>query len=188
MQKLKKNTEWSILPIKDYDVNSLVEYSKGLSQEWLYDTSRQETYKTHKDTNMFQIRFMDYDWNPGDNIEVFDVNNILNDEARLEFDKIVKDLETEYDSKAVRIEFVRMLAHTSIRPHVDGGNMLYIIRRCHIPLVTDEKVFFTVMNNTVNMKTGTAYEINNGMLHSVDNQSDIDRIHLIIDLLPNSYF
>jgi hypothetical protein len=188
MQKLKKNTEWSILPIKEYSLNSLIKYTSSLSEEWLYDTSRQDSYKTHKDTNMFQIKFMNYEWNPGDPINIVDVNSITDQEAKKEFDELINDLELEYDAKAVRIEFVRMLSNTSIRPHIDGGDMLYIIRRCHIPLITNDKVFFTVLGNTVNMKTGTAYEINNGMLHSVENNSDSDRVHLIVDLLPNSYF
>ena len=188
MQKLKKTTDWSILHIKDYDVGSLSEYCKGLDAEWNYDTSRQETYKTHKDTKMFPIRFMDYNWNPGDNINIIDKNQISSPKAKEQFDAIVFDLEKMYDSKAVRIEFVNMLANTSIRPHVDGGDMLYLIRRCHLPMVTHEDVLFTVLDNTINMKSGSAYEINNGMPHSVINKSSVDRIHLIVDLLPNEYF
>ncbi len=188
MQKLKKTTDWSILHVKDYNVDALVEYSKLLDSEWNYDTSRQETYKTHKETQMFPVRFMDYEWNPGDQINVVDKNEISSIEAKREFDYIITDLENIYDSKAVRIEFVKMPGKTSIRPHVDGGEMLYLIRRCHLPMVTHEDVLFTVLDNTMNMKAGSAYEINNGMPHSVINNSNVDRIHLIVDLLPNEYF
>lgn len=55
-------------------------------------------------------------------------------------------------------------------------------------MVTHEDVLFTVLDNTMNMKAGSAYEINNGMPHSVINNSNVDRIHLIVDLLPNEYF
>lgn len=188
MQKLKKTTEWSILEIKDYEVNKIVEYVESFKDEWFFDTSRQETYKTHKDTQMFPIRFMDYNWNPGDVIEIIDKNNITNLEAKSQIDNIITDLELEYGAKAVRIEFVKMPAQTSVRPHVDGGDMLYLIRRCHIPIVTHEDVLFTVLDNTVNMQVGKSYEINNGMPHSVVNKSNIDRVHLIIDLLPNDQF
>lgn len=188
MQKLKKTTDWSILEIKDYQVDKIVKYVQSFKDEWLFDTSRQETYKTHKDTQMFPIRFMEYDWNPGSPVVVLDKNDIIDLEAKLQIEAILQDLELEYDSKAVRIELVKMLAQTSIRPHVDGGDMLYLIRRCHIPLVTHKDVSFTVLNNTVNMKVGKAYEINNGMPHSVINNSNVDRIHLIVDLLPNEYF
>jgi hypothetical protein len=188
MQKLKKTTDWSILHIKDYNVDHLVRYSASLNSEWFYDTSRQQTYKTHKDTQMFPIRFMDYEWNPGDPITILNKNNIIDIEAKEQLDSIINDLEKDYESKVVRIEFVRMPAQTSVRPHVDGGDMLYLIRRCHLPMVTHEDVLFTVLDNTINMKVGSAYEINNGMPHSVINKSGIDRIHLIIDLLPNEHF
>ena len=36
------------------------------------------------------------------------------------------------------------------------------------------------------MRAGEMWEINNATLHAVDNQSDEDRIHLIIDWVPNA--
>jgi hypothetical protein len=38
------------------------------------------------------------------------------------------------------------------------------------------------------MLEGIGYEINNQLPHSVDNPSNEDRVHLIIDILPNEYF
>ena len=37
------------------------------------------------------------------------------------------------------------------------------------------------------MATGECWEINNTRLHSVENNSDIDRVHLLIDIMPNKY-
>ena len=36
------------------------------------------------------------------------------------------------------------------------------------------------------MHPGEMWEINNATVHAVDNQSDEDRIHMIIDWVPNS--
>ena len=40
------------------------------------------------------------------------------------------------------------------------------------------------MDNTINMKEGICYEINNQLPHAAHNNSDLDRIHLIIDIMP----
>jgi hypothetical protein len=184
-----KNTKWSIKKVKRYNIDPIKNAVMLFDKEWDIDTSRQETYKPHKDTKMFQLRYMDYDWNSFSGIKpkYYDTNKLSNDFAQIRLLEIFNDLEQEYGCTVVRVEFVNMLAHTSIRPHLDGGDMLNVSRRCHIPIITNPDVSFTVLDNTVNMEEGYCYEINNGMLHSVKNDSDFDRVHLIIDLLPNKY-
>ena len=55
-------------------------------------------------------------------------------------------------------------------------------KRIHIPIVTNPECIFTVGDNSINMKVGEIWEMNNDkMQHSVHNNGDEDRIHLIID-------
>ena len=58
-------------------------------------------------------------------------------------------------------------------------------KRTHIPIITNSEVTFTVGGETKFLKEGEIWEINNTKEHSVDNNSDIDRIHLLIDIMPN---
>jgi quercetin dioxygenase-like cupin family protein len=51
-------------------------------------------------------------------------------------------------------------------------------------LITNKDILFTVGNTTKNLKEGEIWEINNQNLHSVQNNSKEERIHLIIDYLP----
>jgi len=69
--------------------------------------------------------------------------------------------------------------------HIDGGPLLHYSRRVHIPVITSEEVTFTVMDTTINMKESVWYEINNQMKHGANNPTDNERVHLIIDILPN---
>jgi hypothetical protein len=41
------------------------------------------------------------------------------------------------------------------------------------------------MDNTIHMKEGIWYEINNQLPHSVLNGSNVDRVHMIVDILPD---
>ena len=45
---------------------------------------------------------------------------------------------------------------------------------------------YTVNGETVNMKEGECWEINNQRPHSVLNDSDIDRVHLLVDIFPGT--
>jgi tetratricopeptide (TPR) repeat protein len=46
-------------------------------------------------------------------------------------------------------------------------------------------VDFFVGGEKKNMRAGELWEINNGLAHAVENRSDQDRIHIIIDWMPN---
>lgn len=83
----------------------------------------------------------------------------------------------------LRAILVKLLKKNSIPSHVDTANETFrYCRRIHIPIITNENCFFTVGNMTINMKEGEVWEMNNDKLaHSVVNDGEEDRIHLIID-------
>ena len=48
-------------------------------------------------------------------------------------------------------------------------------------------MWFFVDGEKKNLKTGEIWEIDNTKLHKVENLSNSDRVHLIVDILPNAY-
>ena len=58
------------------------------------------------------------------------------------------------------------------------------MRRCHrihLPLITNDEVIFDVGESSMKMAEGELWEINNRREHAVANNSDNDRIHIILD-------
>jgi len=96
-----------------------------------------------------------------------------------ELEKIFKD--SYGQGFIVRLILVKMLANTNIPTHTDRGSSLTIGRRHHIPIITNEKVLFTVGGETKHMKLGEIWEINNQLPHAVVNHGDKDRVHIIAD-------
>jgi tetratricopeptide (TPR) repeat protein len=84
-----------------------------------------------------------------------------------------------------RMVFAKLLAGGKIPKHSDLGYSLLNCHRIHIPIVSNENNVFFVGAEQKNMRVGEIWEINNAGPHSVDNHSDQDRIHLIIDWVPN---
>lgn len=182
-----KNTTWTIKELINFEIEGIVDEVSKYQDEWFIDTSRQETYLSHKDTLMYPLQFMDYDWYPELPVETVTINNFKTDIAKSQYGHIISTIESAFNGRVVRAELVVLKANKKVSPHVDGGQMLTISRRCHVPIITNDNVFFTVFKNKINMRPGVCYEINNGMPHSVENNSDIDRVHLILDILPNEY-
>lgn len=86
----------------------------------------------------------------------------------------------DYATSKIMLSMVR--AHGSVPPHADTNPSSVVPHKVHIPLVTAPEVKFLVEGDEYEMAVGRAYELNNLLTHSVENGSDIDRIHLIFEI------
>ena len=138
---------------------------------------RQETYEAHQYTKTIPLVFD----------EDFRHTNPTYHKTYFLFEKELKDIENIFikklgDGYTIRAILVSLLANKSIPEHIDGGDSLHFCKRVHIPITTNDKVFFKVGEEIKNIKTGEMWEINNSnKTHSVKNLSKEDRVHLIID-------
>lgn len=74
-----------------------------------------------------------------------------------------------------------------IKPHKDSGEYYKYHNRIHVPLVTSEKVVMTVEGKDYYMDIGKIYLFPNLRRHGVRNESNVGRIHLIVDVLDPRY-
>jgi hypothetical protein len=187
MSSFSKEDPWKINHFGIVNINEIKKETTDYVNEWLIDTSRQETYKPHKDTFMYQLKELDYHWNMVDKIKSTSPNNFKTKEANKEIKKIYETLESLAQGKVIRSELINMVPNSRIKTHKDKGELLYVSRRFHVPIITNEKCIFTVEKESFYLKEGNIYELNNRKYHSVENSSDQNRIHLIVDVLPNAY-
>ena len=86
------------------------------------------------------------------------------------------------------MQIARMQPGSRIAPHYDSNPVLIASHRLHIPLITNDKLRFIVDDERIVMEEGKLYELNNQLVHHVDNPKDAQtRIHLIVDLLPDHF-
>jgi hypothetical protein len=85
----------------------------------------------------------------------------------------------------IRVQLAELPPGAVIKPHRDT-NILAVMHRLHIPLVTHEQVRFIIDWKPYFLGPDQLYDLNNAMVHSVENHSDVMRIHLLIDVLPHA--
>jgi len=90
-----------------------------------------------------------------------------------------------FSSKITRVRLACLKRNFSIKPHVDYDPS-YIVRY-HIPLITNEQCMLHIVRNKVQYdihlpNDGKIYFINTGHLHWASNDSDNERLHLIVDV------
>ena len=83
---------------------------------------------------------------------------------------------------------VKLFKKTEIPTHVDWANeTLKVARRIHIPIITNPDCIFIVGDDSINLKEGEIWEVNNDKKkHSVHNNGDEDRVHLLIDWMEKT--
>lgn len=85
--------------------------------------------------------------------------------------------------KIGRMLLARLDSHSCIRLHRDSNNSYFdSTLRFHIPLVTNDRVWFFNTGKLYRMGKGELWCLNNSGMHGVVNDSDEKRIHIIFDV------
>ena len=182
--KLENDLNYRI--INTFDVQPIVEeLSKIGPGIWDADKSRQNSFSPHKLTKSLFINNVELMWQGhGYPIKKHTITSMLNKYT----DAIVTSLEQHFNGKVGRTLYIDLPAGCEVTKHVDNGYYLMNTHRCHIPILTNDDVDFYLGDETINMKAGTCYEINNAGLHGVNNRGSSNRIHLLIDIIPMRAF
>lgn len=125
--------------------------------------------------------------NFGKYIKKFKTNQVDN-QLNSYTDAIVNELEQIYDGVAARILYAKISPGSGIAPHSDNGYYFQHSHRCHVPIITNDNVFFTIEDDSFNLPQGKCYEVDNILMHHVRNLGNTDRIHLIVDIIPKDQY
>ena len=159
----------------DYDVSTIKkELSKVTIEDWQFNKLRQEAFKDgHGDTESIIFIF-------GSAPHKVTTPKSFNDAVRDAAEKIRKHFGD--NAKIMTLMVVKLLAKKQIPEHCDGGTLTQL-HRCHLPIITHKDCEFYINKKKFPFTKGKVFELNNVMQHSVVNNSNVDRVHLICDIL-----
>jgi aspartyl/asparaginyl beta-hydroxylase (cupin superfamily) len=94
----------------------------------------------------------------------------------------------EFKCTVLAARLLSLGAGSKIREHEDYFmGIEYGMIRIHVPVVTDERVEFFVGGRRLRMSEGETWYIDFGLPHSINNVSDKERVHLVIDCAVNGW-
>jgi quercetin dioxygenase-like cupin family protein len=178
----KELEDFNFKKVGQFDVSAIKAIVSDFEEEWLIDTSRQGTFETHKNTMSYFLYKADLKWNQS---LPFFVETLVNNIELLDYvEGIVQDLEYLHKGTRGNVLLIKLLAGESIPEHADDGEYLDAARRHHLPIITSDETLFGVGGEKISMQEGDCWEINNSKPHYVINNSSLDRVHLLIDIVP----
>lgn len=87
-----------------------------------------------------------------------------------------------------RSRLMRLAPGAEVPLHSDINYHWYKRVRIHIPIVTEPSVLFHCADKTVHMAAGECWIFDSWKYHRVANNSECDRVHLVIDIAGSSRF
>jgi len=152
-------------------------------QDWLEHQLRQNLFEAHKHTNTLEIL-----WDI-DSLDNNSIGKVHNNFFKLDIETFLKNIESIYQSfygkgYFIRVLITRLKPNSSISTHIDDTKSLDRCKRTHIPIQTHPNCIFNIGDEIKHLKEGEIWEINNtNKPHSVENKSNENRIHIILDYI-----
>jgi len=158
-------------------------------EQWENEEIRQQRYEAHRDTQSIPLvhdsdfRHTEPTRHPA--LKIFGpiIRPVLSITADY-YDESPKGIELSEKfgiGYFIRANLVRLLPGVTIAEHRDMNFSLTHAHRIHVPIITNDQVHFTVGGETLDIPEGEIYEINNRRMHSVCNDGNDPRVHLILD-------
>lgn len=117
-----------------------------------------------------------------------DFDGAMAETAHLERCPYTRQVLSSFGEVLARSRFMKLDAKAEVATHVDFNYHWYSRVRIHIPVITNPQVTFYCANESVHMEAGQCWIFNSWRRHRVTNDSDEDRVHLVIDLSGSSRF
>ena len=176
--------------IKPCNHNAILEVLRTIpDEEWEKDTAARNSKNKHNNTNLdTRALFLKFKSSAttGPGFADYEKNDVVTlEKLKPILEPIIDEIKKFYgyaNVKITNILFAELKKRGTILEHVDNGKMLETNHRIHIPLVSNPDVKFTLDHIDYYLEPGHGYEINNQLIHEVRNESDVDRIHMMIDL------
>ena len=112
--------------------------------------------------------------------------SVFTDTLLMSKSPVIKQITDNLGCPIMAVRLLNLKSGGIIKPHKD--NDLAFEKgeaRIHIPIFTNPEVEFYVDEQLVKMNEGECWYINANLKHSVSNNGETDRIHLVIDCVVN---
>lgn len=177
----------SVASLFDHDIGDLLALLPDLEHAWTEEVWRQSMpYSPHRDSQTIMIRRQ-----PGSRPR--DVLHQIASVATQHYmhapiAAAIHQICAQIEGRPARAMLVRLAPGGVIAPHTDEGIYFGQIERFHLPLVTNPGAWLEVDGERYHLAAGTVYAFDNHVPHCGANEGDVARVHLLVDVHPDSPF
>lgn len=180
-RKLLGRADNFLLLNSEFDIEPLRQKVDQITEKTWSESDRDEHFHVHRDTQSITlVEFIAHKYDEPVELPIYkEFEDLLQ--------PVIDHIADFYQDNGfvVRILLAKLRAGCRIEEHVDSGYSLLAVHRVHIPVITNDETVFYVGGEQKHMRAGEFWEIDNGKAHAVENRAAADRVHMIVDWMPN---
>ena len=161
----------------------------GVPQAWDRSTGRQDKIKVQREAQAIPLRGL-VKSKIGDRKRC-DVHESRYTTGSVKFPVARAFLESfaaEQDAELSRAKIVRLMPGRRVFPHIDRGEYYRLRDRYHLVLRSEAGSYLKSGDEEIRMQEGELWWFDNKAVHEAYNDGEVERIHMIFDLLPRARF
>ena len=117
-----------------------------------------------------------------------DFDGAMRETTHLQACPYIRQVMASFGEVFGRSRLMKLGAGAEVAKHVDFNYHWYTRVRIHVPIITNPGVTFYCADQHTHMQAGACWIFNSWRRHRVTNESEEDRIHLVIDTAGSSRF
>lgn len=166
-----------------YNVTLLkAELSIALQQDWVNHFNKKDYEGSWQSISLRSASGKEQDISANYGIDKYEDTPLLN---RLPY---IKSIIEQWKCPKEAIRLLALHPGAEIKPHRDRGcNYKEGVLRIHIPIQTNSRLKFMVGDEQLKLEEGSCWYINFDQTHSIINEGENIRVHLVIDALRNEW-
>ncbi len=179
---MKTIIKYCLLPFK-FDTAAMLDEVAILQDKWLMHYNTQDYSGEWK-----AIPLRSSNGSAENALASFDINTVYADTPLLALCPTIKSVIDSLKCEKTVVRILNLRPGAIVKAHTDAGLAFEQGEvRIHIPLKTNDGVDFYVDDEALHLREGECWYINFELKHSLANNGNTDRIHLVIDCIVNPW-
>ncbi len=172
--------------IKDgIDVNPFLDEIDSVSDAWDLNTGRQDKIAVQREAQAIPLRgLVKSKINGRERRDVHESRYTNSSKRFVRARRFLQEFATEHYAEMGRAKIVRLMPGRRVYPHIDRGEYYRVRDRYHLILQSSAGSYMKCGDEEIRMREGELWWFDNNEMHEAYNDGDLERIHLIFDMLP----
>ena len=167
------------------DVNPFLDEIDSVSDAWDLNTGRQDKIAVQREAQAIPLRgLVKSKINGRERRDVHESRYTNSSKRFVRARRFLQEFATEHYAEMGRAKIVRLMPGRRVYPHIDRGEYYRVRDRYHLILQSSAGSYMKCGDEEIRMREGELWWFDNNEMHEAYNDGDLERIHLIFDMLP----
>ena len=167
------------------DVRRFLDEIDSITGAWERNTGRQDKIAVQREAQAIPLRgLVKSKINGRERRDVHESRFTTSSERFVRARRFLEEFAAGHHAEMGRARIVRLMPGRRVYPHIDRGEYYRVRDRYHLILQSPAGSYMKCGEEEIRMREGELWWFDNNVMHEAYNDGELERIHIIFDMLP----